>query len=53
MQIHEILLFFYTNKENKRKKKRLIKDVVQIENASMRIIKWSQKFYNKFYAASC
>ena len=37
-QIHEILQFFCTNKENK--KKRLIKDKVQIENADMRIIKW-------------
>ena len=39
MKIHEILLFFLTNKENKRKKKRPIKDVVQIENANMRITK--------------
>ena len=38
MQIHEILQFFCTNKENK-KKKRLIKDKVQIENVDMRIIK--------------
>ena len=30
-QIHEILQFFCTNKENK-KKNRLIKDKVQIEN---------------------
>ena len=32
-------IFFGTNKENK-KKKRLIKDKVQIENADLRIIKW-------------
>ena len=38
MQIHKILQFFCTNKENKKKKK-LIKDKVQIENANMRIIK--------------
>ena len=38
MQIHEILQFFCTNKENK-KKKRLIKDKVQIKNVDMRIIK--------------
>ena len=38
MQIHEILQFFCTNKENK-KKKRIIKDKVQIENVDMRIIK--------------
>ena len=37
-QIHEILQFFCTNKENK-KKKRLIKDKVQIKNVDMRIIK--------------
>ena len=30
--------FFFTNKENK-KKNRLIKDKVQIENVDMRIIK--------------
>ena len=40
MQIHEILQFFCTNKENK--KNRLIKDKVQIENADIRIIKWPQ-----------
>ena len=41
MQIYEILQFFVLtiNKENKKKKKRLIKDKVQIENAEMRIIK--------------
>ena len=33
--------FFFTNKENK-KKNRLIKDKVLIENANMRIIKWQQ-----------
>ena len=37
-QIYEILQFFYNTKENK-KKNRLIKDKVQIENADMRIIK--------------
>ena len=52
MQIHEILQFFCTNKENK-KKNRPIKDKVQIENVDMRIIKWPQQFYNKFYAISC
>ena len=52
MQIHEILQFFCTNKENK-KKKRLIKDKVQIENVDMRIIKWPQQFHNKSYATSC
>ena len=35
---YEILQFFCTNKENK-KKKIPIKDKVQIENADMRIIK--------------
>ena len=37
-QVHEILQFFCTNKENKRKN-RLIKNKVQIKNADMRIIK--------------
>ena len=41
MQKHEILPFFCTNKKNK-KKNRLIKDKVLIENANMRIIKWQQ-----------
>ena len=36
-QICEILQFFCTNKENKKKK--LIKDKMQIENADMGIIK--------------
>ena len=36
-----------------RKKKRLIKDKVQIENANMRIIKLPQQFHNKSYATSC
>ena len=31
--------FFCSNKENKKKKKRLIKDKVQIENVDMRMIK--------------
>ena len=44
--------FFCTNKENK-KKKRLIKDKVQIENANMRIIKLPQQFHNKSYVTSC
>ena len=38
MQVHEILQFFCTNKENERKN-RLIKNKVQIKNADMRIIK--------------
>ena len=38
MQKHEILPFFCTNKKNK-KKNRLTKDKVQIENADIRIIK--------------
>ena len=38
MQLHEILQFLCTNKENK-KKKRLIKDKIKIKNADMRIIK--------------
>ena len=33
------ITIFYTNKENK-KKNRLIKDKVQIENDDMRIINW-------------
>ena len=41
MQLHEILQFFCTNKENK-KKKRLIKDKIKIKNADIRIIKWPQ-----------
>ena len=36
MQIHEILPFFCTSKENKKKKIRLIKDKMQIKNANMR-----------------
>ena len=47
MQLHEILQFFYTNKENKRKN-RLIKNKVQIKNANMRIIKWLQQFITNF-----
>ena len=42
MQIHEILQFFCTNKENKKKNMYiyiLIKDKMQIENAYMKIIK--------------
>ena len=53
IQIHEILQIFWTNKENKEKKNRLIKDKVQIENVDMRIIKWPQQFHNKSYATSC
>ena len=51
-QIHEILQFFYNTKENK-KKYRLIKDKVQIENADMRIINQPQQFHNKFHATNC
>ena len=51
-QIHEILQFFCTSKERE-KKKRLIRDKVEIENANMRIIKWSQQFHNKSYTTSC
>ena len=39
MQIHKILQFFCTNKENKKKKNKLIKDKVQTENTDMRILK--------------
>ena len=46
------ITIFFTNKENK-KKKRLIKDKVLIENADMRIIKWQQQFHNKSYTTSC
>ena len=46
------ITFFYTNKENKKKNK-LIKDKVQIENADIRIIKWPQQFHNKSYTTSC
>ena len=48
-QIHEILQFFVLVKE----RKRLIKDKVEIENANMRIIKWTQLFNNKSYVTSC
>ena len=50
---YEILQFFCTNKENKKKKKRPIKDKLQIENADMRIIKWPHKFHNRSYATNC
>ena len=50
---YEILQFFCTNKENKKKKKNPIKDKVKIENADMRIIKWPHKFHNRFYATNC
>ena len=55
MQIYEILQFsvLTINKENKKKKKRLIKDKVQIENVDMRIIKWPQQFHKKSYVTSC
>ena len=33
------IFFFFTNKENKKKIKRLIKDKMQIENVDIRIIK--------------
>ena len=36
-----------------RKKNRLIKDKVQIENADMRIINQPQQFHNKFHATNC
>ena len=36
-----------------RKKNKLIKDKVQIENADIRIIKWPQNFHNKSYTTSC
>ena len=52
MQIYEILQFSVLTKRI-RKKKRLIKDKVQIENANMRIIKLPQQFHNKSYATSC
>ena len=35
------------------KKKRLIKDKMQIENVDIRIIKWPQQFHNKSYATIC
>ena len=38
---------------NKIRKKKLIKDKVQIENANMRIKKWPQQFQNKSYVTSC
>ena len=44
--------FFVLTKRIK-KKKRLIKDKVQIENAYMRIIKWLQQFHNKSCVTSC
>ena len=46
------ITIFCINKENK-KKKRLIKDKVQIENVDMRIIKWPQQFHKKSYVTSC
>ena len=52
MQIHKILKKIVLTKRI-RKKNRLIKDKVQIENADMRIIKWPQQFNNKSYATSC
>ena len=51
MQIHEILQFFVL--VERKKKKKLIRDKVEIENVDMRIIKLSQQFHNKFYATSC
>ena len=51
-QIHKILQFFVLTKRI-RKKIRLIKDKVQIENVDMIIIKWPQQFHNKSYATSC
>ena len=39
MQIHEILQFFVLAEREKKKKKKLIRDKVEIENVDMRIIK--------------
>ena len=44
---------FFVLTKRIRKKNRLIKDKVLIENADMRIIKWQQQFHNKSYATSC
>ena len=44
---------FFVLTKRIRKKKRLIKDKVQIENVDMRIIKWPQQFHNKSSATSC
>ena len=44
---------FFVLTKRIRKKKRLIKDKVQTENADMRILKWLQQFHNKSYATSC
>ena len=50
--VWNITIFFYTNKENKKKNK-LIKNKGQIENTNIRIIKWLQQFHNKSYTTSC
>ena len=50
---HKILQFFVLTKRIIKKKKRLIKAKLQIANTDMRIIKWPQQVYNKFYATSC
>ena len=47
------IIIFYINKENKKKKNRLKKDKVQIENVVMRITKWTQSCHNKSCATSC
>ena len=52
IKIYEILQFSVLKKRIRKKKKRLIKDKVQIENAEMKIIKWPQQFHNKFYVTS-
>ena len=44
---------FFVLTKRIRKKKRLIKDKVQIENNDLRIIKWLQQFHNKSYTISC
>ena len=36
-QIHEVLQFIYTNKEEKKEKDELIRDKVVIENAEVRV----------------
>ena len=50
MQIHEILQFFVL--VERKKKKKLIRDKVEIENADMRKMKWPQQFHNKSYVTN-
>ena len=53
-QIHmKYYNFFVLIKRIRKKKKRPIKDKLQIENADMRIIKWLHKFHNRSYATNC